>query len=261
MTMRGPAAVIVLAAGEGARMRSRTPKVLHDVLGRAMLDHVLSAVCELLPRRVILVVDDREGPVARHARAYWPAAELVVQERRGGTGHAVRAVMEMAGIPAGQVVVTYGDAPLLRGQTLARLARQHATDAAAVTALTCIAPDPTGYGRILRDASGQVTGVIEEADANAAQRAITEINSGLYAFDGELLADAIKRLPTSSATGEEYLTDVLGVLHADGHRVSAARCDDFEEVQGVNDQRQLAAVRAAMAARIAREQGEGGHGG
>jgi bifunctional UDP-N-acetylglucosamine pyrophosphorylase / glucosamine-1-phosphate N-acetyltransferase len=251
----GPAAVIILAAGEGSRMRTRTPKMLNEVCGRTMLGHVAAAARELAPQRLILVVSAERGQVAEFARTHVPDASLVVQERAGswGTGHAVRTVLESVGAIDGTVVVIYSDTPLLRGATLARLVDEHQRSRAAVTALTVIAPDPTGYGRIIRDEDGQVTGIVEEADATPEQRAITEISSGMFAFDGELLADAVKRVPTASATGEEYLTEVPAILRADGYPVATARCADFDEVQGVNDQQQLARARRVLNQRLLAE--------
>ena len=252
MTAHGPAAVIVLAAGEGTRMRTATPKMLNEVCGRPMLGHVLAAARELRPQQLIVVVSDLTGQVAGYVREHWPEATLVVQERRGswGTGHAVRTVVESAGIIHGTVIVLFSDTPMLRGQTLADLAAGHAASGAAVTVLTAQAPDPTGYGRILRGEDGQVTGIVEEADATAEERALTEISSGMFAFDGDLLADAVKRVPPARATGEEYLTEVPAILRADGHLVGSAFCPDFEEIQGVNNQAQLATARRVLNERL-----------
>ena len=250
MSASGPAAVIILAAGEGTRMRTRTPKMLHEICGRTMLGHIVAAARELNPDRLVVVVSDARGQVAGWLRAHCPDAVLVVQERRGGTGHAVRTVIEALGVIHGTVVVTYSDTPLLRGQTLARLAGEHESSGAAITALTARAANPTGYGRIIRDAAGRVTGIVEEADASPEQRGVTEINTGMYAFDGDLLADAVKRVPSDTATGEEYLTDVLSILHVDGYRVGTVWCEDFGELQGVNDQAQLARARRLLNERL-----------
>lgn len=252
MTANGPAAVIVLAAGEGTRMRTATPKMLNEVCGRAMLGHVLAAAQELGPQRLILVVAGLDSQVAGYARAHCPEATLVVQERRGswGTGHAVRTVIENVGTIHGTVVVLFSDTPMLRAATLASLVTEHEAADAAVTVLTASAPDPTGYGRILRDHDGQITGIIEEADATEAQRSVTEISSGMFAFDGDLLADAVKRVPAAAATGEEYLTEVPAILRADGHRVASAFCPDFDEIQGVNNQAQLASARRVLNERL-----------
>lgn len=252
MTANGPATVIILAAGEGTRMRTSTPKMLNEVCGRAMLGHVVAAARELSPRQLILVVSDAHGQVAGYAREHCPDATLVVQERRGswGTGHAVRTVIESVGIISGTVVVLFSDTPMLRGQTLVSLAAEHEATGAAVTVLTAQAPDPKGYGRILRDESGLVAGIVEEADATAEQRAVTEISSGMFAFDGNLLADAVKRVPAARATGEEYLTEVPAILRTDGHLVASALCPDFDEIQGVNNQEQLARARRVLNERL-----------
>ena len=175
---------------------------------------------------------------------------MVVQHRQGGTGHAVRIVTETVGLGPGAVLVTYGDTPLLRGSTLAMLAREHATQDAAATALTTVLADPTGYGRILRDDRGAFIKIVEEADANAEQRAVTEINSGVYAFESSLLADSVKRLPTDNAKGEEYLPDVVSILREEGHRVAWGTTADSDEVCGVNDRVQLAHARRILNARI-----------
>jgi bifunctional UDP-N-acetylglucosamine pyrophosphorylase / glucosamine-1-phosphate N-acetyltransferase len=252
VTPDGPAAVIVLAAGEGTRMRTGTPKMLNEVCGRPMLGHIVATARELSPQRLILVVSDLGGQVAAYAREYCPEATLVLQERRGswGTGHAVRTVIENVGSINGTVVVLFSDTPMLRGSTLASLVEAHEAAAAAVTVLTATAPDPTGYGRILRDADGHVSGIVEESDATAEQRRITEISSGMFAFDGELLADAVKRVPAAAATGEEYLTEVPAILRADGHLVGSAFCPDFDEIQGVNNQAQLASARRVLNQRL-----------
>jgi bifunctional UDP-N-acetylglucosamine pyrophosphorylase / glucosamine-1-phosphate N-acetyltransferase len=252
VTANGPAAVIVLAAGEGTRMRTATPKMLNEVCGRAMLGHVLAAAQELRPQRLILVVAGLDSQVAVYARAHYPDATLVVQERRGswGTGHAVRTVIENVGTIHGTVLVLFSDTPMLRATTVASLVAEHEATGAAVTVLTATAPDPTGYGRILRDRDGRISGIVEEADATEEQRAVTEVSSGMFAFDGDLLADAVKRVPAAAATGEEYLTEVPAILRADGHLVTSAYCPDFEEIQGVNNQAQLASARRVLNERL-----------
>jgi len=250
VTVSRPAAVVILAAGAGTRMKSQLPKVLHPICGAPMLDHVLAAARELRPGQIIVVVGHRRRQVTEHLAGHAPDARVVVQHRQGGTGHAVRAVTETVGLGQGTVVVTYGDTPLLRGSTLAALAAEHATRRAAATVLTTRMADPTGYGRILRDDRGAFTGIVEEADASAGQRAVTEVNSGVYAFDAALLADIVKRLPTDNAKGEEYLTDAVAILCAEGHRVATLTMPDDEEVRGVNDRIQLAHARRILNARI-----------
>ena len=240
MTVSRPATVVVLAAGAGTRMKSQVPKVLHPICGASMLDHVLAAARELSPAELIVVVGHRRREVIGHLAEHAPDARVVIQHRQGGTGHAVREVAEAVGLGQGTVVVTYGDTPLLSGQTLTALVREHDARQAAATVLTTLMDDPTGYGRILRDDRGAFLGIVEEADATEEQKMVTEINSGVYAFEAALLADCVKRLPTDNAKGEEYLTDVVGILRTEGHRVASVLLPDCNEVCGVNDRIQLA---------------------
>ncbi len=245
-----PGAVIVLAAGEGTRMKSRIPKVLHTLCGRSMLGHAVAAASGLEPERLVLVAGHRRDEVGAEAARYAPGVHVVVQDRLAGTGNAVRMVTEALGDLPGVVVVTYGDMPLLQTQTLAALVREHAAAGNAVTVLTARVPDPSGYGRIIRDDDGSLAAIVEEADATAAQRAIDEINSGCYALDGALLAGAIKRVATGNAQGQEYLTDVVAILRGDGHPVGTVLAADPAEIQGVNDRVQLAQVRRAYNSRL-----------
>ncbi|GAA1550439.1 bifunctional UDP-N-acetylglucosamine diphosphorylase/glucosamine-1-phosphate N-acetyltransferase GlmU [Actinomadura kijaniata] len=250
MSASRPAAVIVLAAGEGTRMKSRTPKVLHELCGRSMLGHVLAAAGELDPQRLVVVVGHRREQVIEHLAARVPGAEPVVQERQGGTGHAVRTALERVGPLSGTVVVTNGDHPLLRGETLAEMVRVHEAEGNAVTILTTEIPDATGYGRVLRGSDGAVTAIVEHKDATVEQRAVREINVGMYAFDGALLGEALKRVGTDNAGGEEYLTDVVAILRGDGHRAGAFVAPDWVETQGVNDRVQLAQARRQLNDRV-----------
>lgn len=245
-----PAAVIVLAAGEGTRMKSRTSKVLHEICGRSMVGHVLAAARELNPQRLIVVVGHRRDQVIAHLADTAPDALPVIQERQGGTGHAVRMVLEQVGALRGTVVVTNGDHPLLRGQTLGELVRVHEEEGNAATILSTDIPDATGYGRIVRGGDGGVEAIVEHKDADADQRAIHEINIGMYAFDGELLDAALKRVTTDNAKGEEYLTDVIAITRGDGHRTGAYKTADWVETQGVNDRVQLAQARRQLNDRL-----------
>jgi bifunctional UDP-N-acetylglucosamine pyrophosphorylase / glucosamine-1-phosphate N-acetyltransferase len=245
-----PVAVIVLAAGEGTRMKSRIPKVLHPVCGRSMLGHALAAAAELDPHRLVVVAGHGRAEVSAEAARHAPAVSVVVQDRLGGTGHAVRMVTEALGVMPGTVVVTYGDMPLLRAETLQALVRAHDTARNAVTVLTARVSDPTGYGRIVRDEGGSLAEIVEDADATPEQRTIDEINSGCYAFDGAVLADAVKRVATSNAQEQEYLTDVVAIARGDGYLVGAVLAADPAEIQGVNDRVQLAQVRRALNSRL-----------
>jgi bifunctional UDP-N-acetylglucosamine pyrophosphorylase / glucosamine-1-phosphate N-acetyltransferase len=245
-----PAAVIVLAAGEGTRMKSGTPKVLHQICGETMLGLALATAREVDPERLIVVVGHKRRQVTEFLLSKAPDATVVVQERQGGTGHAVRTAIEAVGLDHGTIVVTYADAPLLRGATLAALIKEHRAQDAAATALTARLADPTGYGRIIRDGSGALMEIIEEADASPEQRAIQETNSGVYAFEAHLLGDVIKRVPTDNAKGEEYLTDVVAILRAESQRVASVLLEDPDEVMGVNDRAQLAQARQILNSRL-----------
>ncbi|MFE9611988.1 bifunctional UDP-N-acetylglucosamine diphosphorylase/glucosamine-1-phosphate N-acetyltransferase GlmU [Streptomyces sp. NPDC006012] len=247
-----PAAVVVLAAGEGTRMKSATPKVLHDICGRSLVGHVLAAARELTPQELVVVVGHAREQVTAHLAELDPQARTAVQDRQNGTGHAVRmAVEELGGGVDGTVIVVCGDTPLLTGETLQRLAAVHHGDGNAVTVLTAEVPDATGYGRIVRDGvSGAVTEIVEHKDADEVQRAIREINSGVFAFDGQLLAQALGKLRRDNSQGEEYLTDVLGILREAGHRVGACVAGDHREIAGINNRVQLAQARRILNDRL-----------
>lgn len=245
------AAVIVLAAGEGTRMKSKAlPKVLHPICGRSLLGHVVTAAQELTPQQLVVVIGHLKEQVAEHLGADHPQARTVVQDEQNGTGHAARIALEALAADGitldGTVLVTYGDAPLLTAGTMRELVHQHTVEGNGVTVLTAEVPDPTGYGRILRDPRhGTVTAIVEHKDADAAQLAITEINSGVYAFDGKLLADALARIGTDNVQGEEYLTDTLEILRGAYHRVGAMVAADHRDILGINDRVQLAEAHAA----------------
>jgi bifunctional UDP-N-acetylglucosamine pyrophosphorylase / glucosamine-1-phosphate N-acetyltransferase len=231
-------------------MKSQIPKVLHALCGRSMLGHALAAARELNPERLVVVAGHGRDQVSAEVSRLEPDAAVVLQERLGGTGHAVRMVTEALGTLRGIVVVTYGDMPLLRAETLTELVREHAATGNAITVLTARVADPAGYGRIVRDGKGAITEIVEQADASPEQSAIDEINSGCYAFDGALLADAIKRVATDNAQGQEYLTDVVAILRGDGYPVGAVLAADPAEIQGVNDRVQLAQVRSVLNGRL-----------
>jgi bifunctional UDP-N-acetylglucosamine pyrophosphorylase/glucosamine-1-phosphate N-acetyltransferase len=250
-----PAAVIVLAAGEGTRMKSAAlPKILHPLCGRSLVGHAVAAARELTPEHLVVVVGHKREQVTAHLAEIDPAVRAVVQAEQKGTGHAARVALEALAADGvvldGTVVVSYGDVPLLTAQTLRRLAAAHAADGNAVTVLTAEVPDPAGYGRILRGAQGEVQAIVEHKDATEAERGIREINSGVYAFDGKLLAQGLGEVRTDNSQGEEYLTDVLGILREAGHRVGALVADDYRDVLGINDRVQLAQTRRIMNDRL-----------
>jgi bifunctional UDP-N-acetylglucosamine pyrophosphorylase/glucosamine-1-phosphate N-acetyltransferase len=233
-------------------MKSATPKVLHEISGRSLVGHVVAASRELDPAHLVVVVGHAREQVTAHLAGIDAGVRTAVQYEQNGTGHAVRmALEELGGGLDGTVIVVCGDTPLLTGETLRALAATHEADGNAVTVLTAEVPDSTGYGRIVRDpATGAVTAIVEHKDATDAQRAIREINSGVFAFDGTLLADALGKVRTDNSQGEEYLTDVLGILREAGHRVGAAVGEDHRQILGINNRVQLAEARALLNARL-----------
>ena len=265
-----PTAVVVLAAGEGRRMRSATPKVLHEIAGRALLGHAVHAAAALAPEHLVVVAGHGRAQVREYlgglAAELSRSALLAIQDEQRGTGHAVSCALDSLPALTGPVMVTYGDVPLLDSSTLRGLLTEHAAAGNAVTVLTAELADPTGYGRVLRakptsaepaDAaerlSGDVTGIVEQRDATPAQLAIREINSGVYVFEADVLADGLAMLTAAApenAQGEQYLTDVVGFAHSAGRRVGALRCPDPWLVRGVNDRLQLAEIRAELNRRL-----------
>lgn len=248
--------VVVLAAGAGTRMRSRLPKVMHPVAGRPMVWHALRAAAGLSPARLVAVLGHGREQVEQFLAGSTdlPPVTVAVQHEQRGTGHAASVALEaLSSPPTGTVVVTYGDVPLLRTATLTALVASHERDGNAVTVLSAEVADPTGYGRVVRDDDGGVLRIVEHRDAGENERAVREINSGVYAFDAAALLAALPRLAPQNDQGELYLTDVVGLARADGHRVGAVVADDAGELEGVNDRVQLAALAAVLRDRIVRE--------
>ena len=231
-------------------MRSATPKVLHSIGGHSLLAHALAAAAGLDPHQLVVVVRHERDRVAAHVEQVAPAAVVADQDEVKGTGRAVQCGLQALGPLRGTVVVTYGDVPLLRAETLRQLVDEHEVAANAVTVLTAHLPDPTGYGRVVRAADGSVAAIVEHRDADDGQLAITEINSGIYAFDAAVLAAALARVTTGNAQGEMYLTDVLAIARADGGRVAAQVTGDLWQTEGVNDRVQLARLGAELNRRV-----------
>jgi bifunctional UDP-N-acetylglucosamine pyrophosphorylase/glucosamine-1-phosphate N-acetyltransferase len=227
-------------------MHSATPKVLHQVLDRSLLGHALAAAQALDPVHLVVVVGHGRDAVTAHLTEIAPDARAVLQAEQRGTGHAVRLALEDLPDLTGTVVVVPGDAPLLTATTLTDLLHRHAAAHAVTTLLTAVVPDPTGYGRVVRDDDGAVTAVVEDRDASDEQRVITEVATSVYAFDGKALAAAVATLSTDNAKGEEYLTDVVASQVGQGQAVAAHVATDWHETVGVNDRVQLAAAAAYL---------------
>ena len=250
-----PISAVVLAAGEGTRMRSETPKVLHPLCGRPMLLHVIDALVALPLERIVVVVGhgaERVTKMLQEQMASEMPIEFVEQRVQRGTGDAASVALTASsfdGDGEDDLLIVPADTPLLRPETLATLAREHRAADAAATLLTAIS-DPAGYGRVVRDAAGRVSHVVEQVDADDAELAINEWNTSIYCFRRGLLAPALRRLSPENAQGEYYLTDVVEVLRETGHLVIAAPVADPSEPVGVNDRAQLAAAEAVLRARI-----------
>nr|WP_318332310.1 bifunctional UDP-N-acetylglucosamine diphosphorylase/glucosamine-1-phosphate N-acetyltransferase GlmU [Micromonospora sp. BRA006-A] len=242
--------VVVLAAGEGKRMKSSLPKVLHPLLGRTLLGHVLAAAGPLGADRTVVVVGHGADQVREHLTEVAPGATPVLQERQLGTGHAVRIALDAVPDATGTVVVINGDVPLLRAETVQALVEAHEDAAAAATVLAAEVPDPTGLGRIVRDVQGHLEQIVEERDATPQQRALREINAGIYAFDATRLREALGKLSTDNDQGEEYLTDVFALLRDAGEPVAVHCATDHVETLGCNDRVELAALRRLLRDRV-----------
>ncbi|MGD7732886.1 bifunctional UDP-N-acetylglucosamine diphosphorylase/glucosamine-1-phosphate N-acetyltransferase GlmU [Propionibacteriaceae bacterium G57] len=243
------AAVVVLAAGGGTRMKSSLSKLLHKVSGHTMLSYAVSAAQALDPQHLVVVVGHNREQVLEHLHEIAPEVTTAVQEQQNGTGHAVGCGLVGLEDIQGEVVVTYGDVPMLTGETLQQLVDAHRGAHNQVTVMTAVVPDPTGYGRIIRDGD-TVARIVEQKDATDTEAAVQEINSGIYVFDAEVLRLGLSNLDTNNAQGELYLTDVITIANREGHRVGAHIIDDLWQTEGVNDRVQLARMNAEMNRRI-----------
>ena len=245
------AAVVVLAAGEGTRMKSSVPKVMHELAGRTLVGHAVAAASALQPDHLVVVVGHGREQVAEHLAATAPGAAIAVQDRQLGTGHAVACASgHDAPSSRGSSWSPTVTCRCLRRTRLTDLVARHVDDGNAVTVLTAEVEDPTGYGRIVRDADGGVRGIVEHKDATPYVLDIREINSGIYAFDAAVLSNCLSRLSTDNAQGELYLTDVLGMARTDGRRVGAHATNDSWQTEGVNDRVQLAALHRELNRRV-----------
>ncbi|WP_167141765.1 bifunctional UDP-N-acetylglucosamine diphosphorylase/glucosamine-1-phosphate N-acetyltransferase GlmU [Canibacter zhoujuaniae] len=236
-------AVVILAAGQGTRMKSSLPKVLHPIGGRALIEHVLTTAEGLNPEYIVAVVRHEKERVAATISAFAPDVLIVEQDEIPGTGRAVESAL--GALPEhfqGDVVVLSGDVPLIDVATLENLLAGHSEAGAQMSILSAIFADPKGLGRIIRDESGDVIGIVEEKDASVLERQITEINGGIYVFDTAALAAALQTIDTNNAQGEKYLTDAAAKILASGGRVLAHATDDSWVIAGVNDRVQLAAA-------------------
>lgn len=242
------AAAIILAAGQGSRMRSKLAKVLHPLAGLEMVNHVVKNV-RLASFEEIIVVIGYQGD---KVQAVLDGVALAEQKEQLGTGHAVDQCRELLGNFSGPVLVTYGDTPLFRGETFQRLLEYHIKEEAAATILTANFFDPSGYGRILRGTDNEVLGVVEQKDASPEELLITEINTGTYLFDSKLLFKYLTEITPHNVQSEYYLPDVLPLMIRDGHKAAGLVLEDAAECMGINDRVQLAEAEAILRDRICR---------
>jgi bifunctional UDP-N-acetylglucosamine pyrophosphorylase/glucosamine-1-phosphate N-acetyltransferase len=237
--------VIILAAGLGTRMKSRTIKILHQAAGRPIIDYVLDLAAAVCERPPILVIGHQRDAVQE---AVGDRARFATQEEQKGTGHAV--LQAAAHVDAGKVLILSGDVPLTRPETLQRLLDEHEQSKNALTLLTMKLDDPAMYGRIVRDGDGAVTRIVEAKDATDVEKQINEVNAGIYVFDGQHLFENLRNLSTDNSQGEYYLTDLLAVLRDAGKRVGAVIAGDPIEALGVNSRADLASVEGEIQRRV-----------
>ncbi|MDN5605313.1 MAG: NTP transferase domain-containing protein, partial [Kocuria sp.] len=236
-------------------MKSSLPKVMHSIGGRSMVEHAIATARELQPDHLAVVVRHQRDRVVEHVTGFDENVLVVDQDEIPGTGRAVEvAVDALDGLGQGEiegtVVVTYGDVPLLTSSTIGDLTTYHREQGNAVTVLTANLEEPGGYGRILRNEGGEVTAIVEAKDATPEELAITEVNSGIYAFDAAALRESLKAVTTENAQAEKYLTDVLSIARVNGRRTSALTVEDRWEVEGANDRVQLSELGRVLNQRI-----------
>jgi len=236
----------VLAAGLGTRMRSARAKVLHELGGRPLVRYPLAAVAGLEPARIVVVVGHQADEVRSAVLASGLPVDTVVQAEQRGTGHAAQCAVPALGDFDGDVLILYGDVPLVTTATLRRLRDAHRTEGADVTLLTMRFADPTGYGRILRDDAGHVRSIVEHRDASPEERAITEVNPGLYCVRSDVLVPLLGELRADNAQGELYLTDVVGLAARAGRTIASVELERPEEVAGINTRAELAQMEATL---------------
>src|SRR5699024_10481683 len=238
---------VVLAAGQGTRMKSKLYKVLHPVAGRPMVQHVIDQLKPLHLEDIVTIVGFGAEKVVKQLGE---ASNFVTQEEQLGTGHAVQQAEELLSEKRGTTIVVCGDTPLLTEETFAQLFAHHEEQQSKATILTAEAPNPTGYGRVIRNENNDVERIVEQKDANDEELLVHEINTGTYCFDNELLFEALKKVSNENAQGEYYLPDVIEILKDEGHRVSAYICEDFDETLGVNDRVALSQAETIMRKRL-----------
>lgn len=250
---------VILAAGQGTRMKSRLPKVVHRVMGKCMVEHAIDAARQAGADEICVVVGHGADMVKSeiHAIKDSSAITFVMQEQQLGTGHAVKCARDFIGTE-GETLILFGDTPLITGQTLDRLVKTHRYEGSSITVLSAVLKEPAGYGRIIRDLDGSFIKSVEHKDATEEERRCNEVNSGMYVFDSARLYEALDLLKNDNAQGEYYLPDTLMIIKDKGFKVDAMIVEDATEIEGVNSRIQLAAAEEIMKLRINRKWMEAG---
>lgn len=249
-----PIATVIMAAGKGKRMKNpQMAKVLYRVDGKPMIDYAVSLALQLKSSPIVLVTGHAGHLVVKHVSSQFPDGITFIEQREQlGTGHAVMQAERVLHGFHGDVLVLSGDVPLLTKQTVARLVKEHQTHSPVATILTAEVQNPRGYGRILRQANGSVRGIVEEKDASEGERAINEINSGIYVFQKDSLFEALKLLGRHNVQKEYYLTDVFERFWEKGQKVLAVKASNYNEVRGVNSPEELRELQEACSAKPGR---------
>ncbi len=238
---------VVLAAGKGTRMKSDLPKVLHPVCGKPMVEHITDHLKNLNMNEIVTVVGHKKEMIQNQLGT---SVQYAVQEEQLGTAHAVKMSEEQLGDKEGTTLIITGDTPLITEQTLDYLLEHHHQTSAAGTILTMLPEDPSGYGRIVRNASGNVKRIVEQKDASEDEKEIQEVNTGIFCFDNNLLFSALQEVDSDNNQSEYYLPDVIEILQKKGHIISASVMNDVEEGLGINDRIQLSNAEQIMQKRI-----------
>lgn len=238
-------AAVVLAAGKGTRMKSDLPKVLHPILGRPMINHLLDNLIALKIEKIVVVVGYKAELVQTELASYGGKIEFVVQAEQLGTGHAVMMAEEMLSEFDGDILVLAGDVPFLSRETIAKLVEVHHREKAAATVLSAVPPDATGYGRVIREPGTDIVDcIVEHKDATDEQKKVGEINSGIFCFDNRYLFDSLREIKSDNSQKEYYLTDIMAILNRRGMKAAVYKTDNADEVLGINSLEQMADLEA-----------------
>ena len=252
MNLSNDLSIIILAAGKGKRMKSEDSKVLHKLCGQPMIYHILKQVQDLKPGNIYVVIGHKKQQVRDYLKGRFPSVKTVDQDKQAGTAHAVLMAERYFGEMGENILVLSGDSPLITSWTLKSLVDLRAEGNLSVSILTSIAPDPTGYGRIIKDSAGNILKIVEEKDATSVERKVSEVNSSIYCFHKDPLIENIGKIGTGNSQGEHYLTDIVGMFIDSGKKVKTLITSDHFEAGGINDRVQLAAAEEMLAGRINR---------